>query len=189
MSRSRNGEAIRAERRTRGEKGRLRVLLKRSERRGDLKTWRRAKGVLSYLKGVRVVEIAETLDVTRGSVNRWLQRYDVEGAEGLKPRKAPGPSPRLSEEQCNELTTLIEAGPQNAGYSTGVWTGPMIGDVIRRRYKVRYHNHYIPTLLHKLGFSVQRPRKRLARADHERQAYWLRTTFPEIKKKPFPVEE
>lgn len=188
MARSRNGEAIRPERRTRSERGRLRVLLARAEKRGELQSWRRAKAVLDYLSGKRVIEIAEQLEVTRGSVNRWLQWFNAEGTEGLKPRKAPGPTPRLSEEQLTELTTLIEAGPQSAGYLSGVWTGPMIGDLIFRRYGVKYHNHYIPPLLHKLGFSVQRPRKRLARADQERQEYWLRTTLPRIKKKPLPVE-
>jgi transposase len=49
---------------------------------------------------------------------------------------------------------------------------------------VRYHNHHVPRLLHQLGFSVQRPRKRLAKADVEAQAYWLRERFPAIKKKP-----
>jgi transposase len=62
------------------------------------------------------------------------------------------------------------------------------GDLIRRRYGVRYHNHCIPRLLHKLGFSVQRPRKRLARANLERQAHWVRKTFPGLKKKPPPAE-
>jgi transposase len=187
MARSRNGEAIRPERRSRSERGRLRVLLAQAKKRGELQTWRRAKAVLGYLSGSRVIDLAEELDVTRGSVNRWLQWFNAEGTEGLKPRKAPGPEPRLSEEQLSELTTIIEAGPQSAGYLSGVWTGPMIGDLIRRRYGVKYHNHYIPPLLHKLGFSVQRPRKRLARADHDRQEYWLRTTFPRIKKKPLPV--
>jgi transposase len=134
-----------------------------------------------------VIEIGEQLGVTRGSVNRWLQWFNAEGTEGLKPRKAPGAPPRLGEEHLSELATLIEAGPQSAGYSTGVWTGPMIGDLIRRRYGVKYHNHYIPPLLHKLGFSVQRPRKRLARADHKRQEYWLRVTLPRIKKKLLPA--
>lgn len=143
--------------------------------------------MLGYLSGRRVVDLAEEVDVTRGSVNRWLQRFDAEGADGLKPRKPPGPKSRLSEEQLSELITIIEEGPQSAGFSSGIWTGPMIGDLIRRRYGVKYHNHYIPPLLHKLGFSVQRPRKRLARADHERQAHWLRTTFPKIKKKRPPV--
>ena len=187
MARSNNGEAIRPERRTRSERGRLRTLLARAEKRGDLKTWRRAKAVLGYLRGARVVELAEELDVTRGSVNRWLQWFDAEGVDGLKSRVAPGAACRLSAEQLSDLTRLVEAGPQAAGYSTGVWTGPMIGDLIRRRYGVKYHNHHIPRLLHKLGFSVQRPRKRLARADLERQKTWLSTTFPRIKKKQMPA--
>lgn len=188
MARCRNGEAIRPSRRTRCELGRLRVLLARSKKEGDLSVWRRAKAVVSYLRGGRVIEIAEQLEVTRGSVNRWLQWFDAQGTEGLKPRKAAGPQPRMSPEQLSELATVIEAGPQSVGYATGVWTGPMIGDLIRRRYGVRYHNHYIPSLLHKLGFSVQRPRKRLARANRKRQEYWLRTTFPRIKKKLLPAE-
>jgi transposase len=59
----------------------------------------------------------------------------------------------------------------------------MIGDVIEQRFGVRYHNHHVPRLLHQLGFSVQRPRKRLARADAEAQEYWLRVRLPTIKKK------
>ena len=187
MARSKNGEAIRPERRSRSNRGRLRTLLARAQRRGDLQTWRRAKAVLGYLRGKRVVELAEELNVTRGSINRWLQWFDAEGADGLKPRVAPGAPSRLSTEQLCELSTLIEAGPQAAGYSSGVWTGPMIGDLIRRRYGVRYHNHHIPRLLHQLGFSIQRPRKRLARADLERQGNWLRTTLPRIKKRREPA--
>jgi Winged helix-turn helix len=41
---------------------------------------------------------------------------------------------------------------------SGVWTGPRIGDLIRKAFGVRYHNHHVRRLLHQLGFSVQRPR-------------------------------
>ena len=78
---------------------------------------------------------------------------------------------------------MIEAGPQAVGYTSGVWTGPMIGDLIKARFGVSYHNHHVPRLLHHLGFSVQRPRKRLAKADAEAQARWLRERLPAIKKK------
>lgn len=54
--------------------------------------------------------------------------------------------------------------------------------LIEQRFGVRYHNHHIPRLLNQLGFSVQRPRKRLARADAEAQAVWLRDKFPATKK-------
>jgi len=116
-------------------------------------------------------------------VNRWLQWYDADHVEGLRTTIAEGPAPKLTELQRATLTVLIERGPIAAGYQSGVWTGPMIGDLIEERFGVRYHNHHVPRLLHQLGFSVQRPRKRLARADLARQATWLRKTLPAIKKK------
>jgi transposase len=140
--------------------------------------------VLGYIEGRRVIELASELDVTRGSINRWLQWYEAQGVAGLVTGVAPGPALKLTDEQCAQLTEIIEQGPIDAGYQSGVWTGPMIGDVIEQRFGVRYHNHHVPRLLHQLGFSVQRPRKRLANADVEAQAYWLRDKFPAIKKKP-----
>ena len=89
--------------------------------------------------------------------------------------------------EVSQVCGLIEIGPQAAGYSSGVWTGPMIANLIEERFGVRYHNHHIPRLLGRLGFSVQRPRKRLARADAEAQAIWLRDKFPAIKKKRRPA--
>lgn len=183
MARSKNGQAIRAIRRTPSELKLLAEFTAAAMRAGDLDAWRRGKAVSSYLAGETVISLAAQLDVTRGSINRWLQWFDSKGTDGLRSRKAPGAAPRLSQAQKEELSGLIEAGPQSAGFSSGVWTGPMIGELIRKRFGVRYHNHHVPRLLNKMGFSVQRPRKRLARADAERQALWLREQLPAIKKK------
>jgi len=188
VGRARKGQAISAARANRRELKALRQLQQEAKRNGDLATWRRATAVLGYLGGISVIEQAAQLDVTRGSINRWLQWFEAAGTEGLRPRERPGGAPRLSDAQQQQLIALVEAGPLAAGYQSGVWTGPMIGELIRRRFGVSYHNHHIPRLLHKLGFSVQRPRKRLARADAERQALWLKQTFPTIKKKRLPVE-
>jgi transposase len=151
-----------------------------------LHTWRRARAVWGYIKGKSVLKLVEELDVVRASVNNWIRWYDAMGTESLKPRKAPGAAPKLSEEQRAQLVALIEAGPQASGYMGGVWTGPRIGDLIRKKFGVRYHNHHVPRLLHQLGFSVQRPRKRLARADKLKQARWLKKRLPAIKKKVHP---
>jgi transposase len=187
MARSRTGEAISPGRRTSGAQKKLREFVTAAKDRGDLDAWRRGRAMLGYIEGRRVVELAAELDVTRGSVNRWLQWYEALGVEGLLTGTAPGPAPKLSDGQRAELTAIVEAGPLAAGYRSGVWTGPMIGDVIEQRFGVRYHNHHVPRLLHQLGFSVQRPRKRLARADAEAQAYWLRVRLPAIKKKRGPA--
>lgn len=189
MARSRNGQAIGQARRTPAELKLLEDFVAESSAAGDLEAWRRGKAVTAYLAGQSVISLSGQLDVTRGSINRWLQWFDARGTEGLRSRKAPGAAPRLSQAQRDVLASAIEAGPQAAGFTSGMWTGPMIGDFIRKKFGVRYHAHHVPRLLNKMGFSVQRPRKRLARADAERQAVWLRVSLPLIKKKRLPVAD
>jgi transposase len=174
MARSKNGEAISPARRRGKDLQRLRALLSEAGLSGDLKMWRRAKAVLGYICGKSVIELAVELDVNRSAINKWLIWYEDDGAQGLRTRMRPGAAPRLDDTQRDQLVALIEQGPRVAGYSSGVWTGPMIADLIEERFCVRYHNHHVPRLLHQLGFSVQRPRRRLARADQEAQATWLR---------------
>lgn len=187
VARSKNGEAIGKRGRSPSAQRQLREFIRDREKAGDLAEWRRGKAVLGYIEGQRVVALAAQYDVTRGSVNRWLQWYETMGVEGLRTASPPGPTPKLNEAQRAELTALVEAGPIAAGYPSGVWTGPMVGDLIEQRFGVRYHKHNVPRLLHELGFSLQRPRKRLARADLAAQATWVRETLPAIKKKRTPV--
>jgi transposase len=183
VARSKTGQAIRRERRRPAQLKGLDKFIVEAQLKNDLAEWRRGRAVRAYIDGRRVSDIAVEAGVTRGSVNRWLQWYDADHVEGLRTSIAEGPAPKLTEEQREALTVIIELGPIQAGYQSGVWTGPMIGDLIEQRFGVRYHNHHIPRLLHQLRFSVQRPRKRLARADLARQATWLRDTLPAIKKK------
>jgi transposase len=82
-----------------------------------------------------------------------------------------------------ELSQMIQDGPEQAGFHSGVWTARMIRELIFKKFGIEYNWKYVPRLLHRLGFSVQRPRKLLARADHEAQAQWLKKRLPAIKKK------
>ena len=76
--------------------------------------------MLGYLNGRRVVDLAVDYDVTRGSVNRWLQWYEAMGVEGLRTEKPPGPRPKLDAAQREELGAVIDAGPLAAG-QTPLW--------------------------------------------------------------------
>ena len=60
----------------------------------------------------------------------------------------------------------------------------MIAWVIEEEFGVRYHPGHVRKLLPGLGFSVQRPRRVLARADAREQDRWHRRTDPNLKKKP-----
>jgi transposase len=183
MARSKNGDAIGPERRTPAELQQLEALQEVAEKASDLATWRRATAVLGYLAGKAVIAMTGELQVSRSAINDWLRWYDRAGADGLRTGKALGAPCRLSVDQLMELTSVVEEGPQAAGFQSGLWTGPMLRDWIQSRFNVTYHVQHIPRLLHDLGFSVQRPRKRLARADLQAQAAWLEERLPGIKKK------
>ena len=189
MARSKNGEAVSEEGRTPAAVSKLQAFVKEREKSGDLDEWRRGQAILGYIAGRKVADMAEDFGVTRGSVNRWLQWYEAQGIDGLVTSKPPGRRPKLTEDQRRELAAIVEAGPLAAGYQSGVWTGPMVGDLIQHRFGVTYHKHNVPPLLHELGFSLQRPRKRLARADLEAQANWVRVRLPALKKRPPPAVE
>jgi transposase len=188
VSRAKNGEAIHPGRRTAKEKARLQALLREAGGKQDLATWRRAKAILGYLDGKSVITMSEELSVDRSAINRWMIWFNAEGIDGLRTGKPPGRAARLSTQQRTEIAKAVEAGPQAAGYVSGVWTLAFLRDWIARRFGTTYHISHVARLLHQLGFSVQRPRKRLARADAEAQARWINERFPAIKKKRPPVE-
>ena len=176
------GESIRATRRNAAALQRLHKFIAQRDRAKDLSEWRRAQCVLGYLQQHSVITLAARYGVQRGSINRWIQKYDKLGIPGLRTGKSSGRPAKLTLAHRALLATLIDAGSLAAGYQSGVWTGPMIADLIEARFGVRYHNQSVPALLNELGFSLQRPRKRLARADLQQQAVWIRRRFPAIKK-------
>jgi transposase len=90
----------------------------------------------------------------------------------------------LTERQGKQLGDLIDSGPVAYGLESGVWTSPMIAWVIAEEFGVHYHPGHVRKLLHSLGYSVQRPRRRLARANAWEQDRWHRHTYPNLKKKP-----
>ena len=78
---------------------------------------------------------------------------------------------------------MIREGPENSGLDTGVWTAPIIADLVKQRFRIAYSPSQIRRVLHELGFSLQYPGRELSQADKKRQATWLEDELPEVKKK------
>jgi hypothetical protein len=95
-----------------------------------------------------------------------------------------GRPPELSAAQLAQLDDLIDSGPVAYGFPSGVWTAPMIARVIAEEFAVEDHPGHVRRLLKRKGFSVQRPRRQLAKADPVEQDRWPRYTDPRPKKTP-----
>jgi transposase len=115
MARSKTGEANSARGRSPSGRQQLSRFIRAAEKAQDLGRWRRGGAVLGYIEGGRVADMAAEFGVDRSSINRWLMWYEAQGVEGLVTGTAPGPAPRLSENERMGLVELVEQGPASAG--------------------------------------------------------------------------
>lgn len=68
------------------------------------------------------------------------------------------------------------------GHANDLWTCPRLLEVIQKRFGVTCHVDYIGTLLHKLGWSVQKPEQRVRERDEAEIQRWRNEEWPRIKK-------
>jgi len=163
---------------------RLDRLYKEAERDGEYRVARRILAVRMNSQGHTTGEIAKLLGVHRSSPVLWLQHWNEYGFEGLLEGHRSGRPRLLDDRQRQELEDIVESGPIAYGFPSGVWTSPMITRVIEDEFGVSYHPGHVRKILHILGFSVQRPRLKLIRADEKKQSRWRRYTLPRLKKTP-----
>lgn len=129
-----------------------------------------------------LTEVALLVKSSVSSVKRWKDALDKQGEGGLKAKPHPGRPPRLTVRQKVRLLKTLLAGAVKSGYSTDLWTCARVAEVIERLFGVTYHVDYVGTLLHRLGWSVQKPEQRARERDEEAIARWRRDDWPRIKK-------
>ena len=135
-------------------------------------------------EGVAPVDVARRLGVDRRSVRRWRAEGERRGRPGLTARPTPGRPSRLTERMRAALVDCLLAGAQACGFPTELWTCRRVGQVIHRRFKVRYHVNHVSRLLRGLGFSPQKPEAVARERDEAMIRGWVRETWTAVKKTP-----
>jgi transposase len=139
--------------------------------------------------GVRQAEVARRLGVSRQSVHLWFQRWQADGADGLRSRGPTGPTPRLSDARLHQVEQALLKGAGANGFVGELWTLNRIATVIERLTGVRHHPAWVWALLrHRLGWSVQRPVRRAAERDQAAIDRWVKERWPVIKQTPSDAE-
>lgn len=161
----------------------VRRIQRMAKKQGDCRLLQRCSSVLMLSRGLSPDAVASMLSVHFNSVRGWMRRVQQNGVSGLLDKKYPGAVPKLDVSQREKLVSIVESGPETYGLETGVWTSPLIKEVILKEFGVKYHVSQVRRILNSLGFTVQYPRIRLSKADAEKQKTWIRETLPAIKKK------
>ena len=165
----------------------MKRLSQEAERDGAYRVAKRLRAVVLNSEGYTSGELAAILPAPRSRVSAWLQQYQIYGVDGLLEGYRSGRPSALTDGQQQQLGDILDSGPAAYGLDCGIWTSPMIAWVIEEEFGVEYHPGHVRRLLHTWGFSVQRPRRVLVRADLAAQNRWQRRTYPALKKSASPA--
>ncbi len=139
---------------------------------------RRHRGVTLLRQGERVAVIARYLDVNRSSVYRWRQR---EARADLAAQPHPHRPRQLTNEQHQQLESLLLQGPVAHGWPNALWTTARVVQLIRRHFGITFHHDHVGRFLRqRLGWTPQKPQRRARERDEEAIARWKRDAFPRI---------
>ena len=166
---------------TRDERETLEQEREMARRNDHLDLFLKMNCILAVADGRLQIEVADMMGVPLRTLQSWIERYRNDGLSALFKGPYPGKQPRLTPEQKKELAEIIKAGPENAGFDTGVWTGLVVKSLIKTRFGVNYGVSQVRRILKKLGFSLQLPTRSPSKADPAKQEHWIEEEFPEIK--------
>jgi transposase len=149
---------------------------------------RRLRAAELFAAGVRQAEVARQLMVSAQAVSVHA-RWQTGGTEALRSRGPSGPAPRLSDAQLATVEQALLDGATAHGFAGELWTLERVAVVIERLTGVQHHPAWVWALLrHRLGWSVQRPRRRAAERDEVAIERWVKERWPQILQTPNGAE-
>lgn len=126
-------------------------------------------------------QIADHFGVSIHTVYTWKERLKRQG--GLEATPTTGRPARLTPEGQQKLSTLLQEGALAHGFPDATWTTARVREVIGRHLGVWYHVDHVRKVLHRLGFSPQKPGKGALEQNEEAVRTWVQTTRPGVEKK------
>jgi transposase len=152
----------------------LRLVAKQA---GDAAQARRLLSLAAVRDGMSRKAAAEIGAMDRQTLRDWVHRFNAKGPAGLINGKAPGPRPKLSPEQKQELKRIAETEPDPATDGVVRWRCVDLRRIIKERFDVDLDEVSIGRVLKELGFAHLSPRPRHPKQDpHVIEAF--KKTFP-----------
>ncbi len=129
----------------------------------------RLHGVLLVAQGMNCPEVAKLLGDAPRSVEYWVHRFEEKGLAGLREGERSGRPRRLSEDQLQEIDTVLHGTPRAVGLRGTLWDGKTLSAWIEQRYEVKIGVRQCQRIFRQLGYRLRKPRPALAHANPEQQ--------------------
>ena len=122
--------------------------------------------------------VAEALERDPHTIGRWAAAFGEGGPAVLIFEQAGGSPPALGEGQQAELRAAVQELPATVGIGLANWNWKVVHQFVSERFGIGLSRSSCLNYLHRLGFVLKRPKKRLLKADEaKREAFVAEYTF------------
>ncbi|HAW49816.1 TPA: hypothetical protein DCX16_02550 [bacterium] len=135
----------------------------------------KCQALIALANRERVSTICRILNVSRESLRLWRKAVENKGPQGLTSRPRKGRPPRLTKEVQQDLKEAVLKPPSFFNYSKSIWDGKLVCRYLLEKHNIQIKIRAAQYWLNKLGFSRQRPRHKLIKADPVKQTIFKET--------------
>jgi len=132
--------------------------------------------ILYVLQGASPYDAARLFGHSPRTIEYWVHRLLSDGLAGLWEGNRTGRPGRLSATDLQKLRNELQRSPRDLGYDHNLWDGVLLSHHLAKEYSISLSVRQCQRMFHKLGFSLQRPRRQPSEANSELQESFKKTT-------------
>ena len=132
-------------------------------RRGDNRAavFRNATIILQSAEGQSKAALSQALGCSISTIDRVRRSYLRDGPDGLRPVKSAGRPSRATATFRAAMAEAAQTPPQALGYGFSTWSVARLAAHLKKVTGIGFSEDQLRRLLHREGFSVQRPKHTL----------------------------
>jgi|SRR5262245_17624306 len=143
--------------------------------------WRRLQAWHLKQLGWKQRPIAIALGASEATVSRWFAAARAGGLGKRRAKPQPGPSQRLTDDDCRKLEALLLEGPVAHGWANDLWTTTRIAQVIEKEFRIKYHPNQVSRILkERLNQTCQRLYRHHTDRNDTAITRWVTEEFPAV---------
>ena len=120
-------------------------------------------------RGMTASATAQALGRDAHTIGRWATAFSEGGSGGPDIRTVRWFSPALEEAQQAALSAAVQELPAKSGIVMANWNWKVVRQFLSERFSISLSRSTCLNYLHRLGFVLKRPKKRLLKADAEKR--------------------
>ena len=140
----------------------------------------RRRAVKAVARGVPVGQVAESYNVDRSTIYRWVTRFEEVGDVARRP--GSGRPRKLQELTEAQLRKIVLAPASQYGFETDLWTVGRLRGVLYETYGIPISKNTVWRRLREAGLTYQKPERQYFEIDEQQRRKWLRYEVPKIRR-------